>query len=332
VNDASNTLIFPQTQIQYLKKIPLFDDSLEINFVEGNQLFNKVYEGLTINNLYQQGHSFKLDWNKFSLNYFQLTDLRQGIGLNIDDSYDYIFGFEKNSAKNRKTKIQLGYSNYPKYVSVKNENREIVNFSIKISTLKKFSYYLQISYRPFNNNLFNFEQLFATLFGIQYTLNIKNFHGIFSIEGRYYGSGFNDDFRNINVSYRKTIINNSVGEFFYPLLLTERPFGQWNVYTEYQNQDISSIIFQFNLKYNFYEKIRLNIITDINYISSSNGDKFIYPFYNVGIEWFENSNSIKIGISNQGMNLDLYYPTYYLFENPKLMITLKRSLTKDWYK
>jgi hypothetical protein len=335
VNNVSSILLFPQVRFEYHKKIAFLNDSLKIFISEGNQLFNSLYEGLTINNLYQQGHDVNIGWRKFNLRYFQLADLRQGIGLNIDDSYDYIASLEGiNFSKRNKLDIRLGYSFYPEFLSVKSINRNIYNVSFGLYNSKSFRFYAQTSLRPNDDSIFNNIEKLASLVGVKFKIIKKKIQVDAAIEGRFYGAGFNSNFKNTNVNYRKSTINNSVGEYFYPLLQLDRPFSQWAAYSEYQStntyQNIGSILCQINSFYTFNNNFTINANLDFNYMIPEKDDPFLYPFYNIGFGWKEDLNCILIGITNKGMNLDLHYPTYYLFSEPTFSITLKRTLPKSW--
>lgn len=335
VNNVSSILLFPQVRFEYLKKISFLNDSLKILISEGNQLFNTLYEGLTINNLYQQGHDVNIGWKKLNLRYFQLADLRQGIGLNIDDSYDYITSLEGiNVGKKNKLDIRLGYSFYPEFSSVKSNDRNIYNVSFGLYNSDIFRFYAQTSFRPNSDSLFSNKQKLASLIGVKFKIVNKKVMLEAKIEGRYYGSGFNANFKNTNVYYRKSTVNNSIGEYFYPLLQLDRPFSQWAVYSEYQStnsfQSIYSILCQINSFYTFNNNFTINANLDLNYMIPEKDSPFLYPFYNIGFGWKEDLNFILIGITNKGMNLDLHYPSFYLYSEPAFSLTLKRTLPKNW--
>lgn len=335
VNNVSSILLFPQVRFEYLKKFAFLNDTLKIFIAEGNQLFNSLYEGLTINNLYQQGHDVNIGWRKLNLRYFQLADLNQGIGLNIDDSYDYIASLEGlNISKKHKLDLRLGYSFYPEFIAVKSNDRNIYNISFGLYNTKSVRFYAQTSLRPNSDSLFNNAEKLASLIGMKFKIAKKKIQVEVTIEGRFYGAGFNANFKNTNVNYRKSTINNSVGDFFYPLLLLDRPFSQWSAYSEYQStntyQNIGSILCQINSFYTFNNNFTINANLDFNYIISEKDDLFLYPFYNIGIGWKEGMNCVLLGITNKGMNLDLHYPTYYLIAEPTFSITLKRTLPKSW--
>jgi hypothetical protein len=175
----------------------------------------------------------------------------------------------------------------------------------------------------------------AVLAGIKFKISKKNFKVNTIIEGRFYGAGFNANFKNTNVNYRNSTINNSIGDHFYPLLLLDRPFSQWAIYTEYQSensfQNIGSIVCQINSCYKLKNDFTINADLDFNYMISEKDNSFLYPFYDIKFGWMEGLNCFLIGITNRGMNLDLHYPSYYLFAEPKYIITVKRTLPKNWF-
>ena len=61
------------------------------------------------------------------------------------------------------------------------------------------------------------------------------------------------------------------------------------------------------------------------------GEKpFTYPFYTIGFGWEPvDENYLMVVVTNKGMNLDVNYPTFYLYKVPYFGLTLKRNLV-NW--
>lgn len=334
-NTTSNIVLFPQLKAAIDRKFKIGARYLHTFGSMGNQINPRLYEGLTIYNMYQQGHNFRLRYGKFQIQYTQLNDLINGIGLYIDETYDVITSLEELKLNEKwKCDIRAGHS----YYALENfYNREIWNFSTGIYIPGKVRIYGQVSYRPTNTDYFKESEKYAGVLGVKYERSSKRVRMVSTMEFRYYGAEFNAGFRNSNVYYRSSgpPYANTVGSQFYPLLMYDRPFSQWAVFTEYQNgnfYNVGGASITADLKIKLHEEITLIQFYDFNYIGASNGSSFLYPFYHVGLGWEPvEDNMISAGITNKGMNLDLYYPTHYLFATPTFMMKLERNLKGSWF-
>lgn len=280
----------------------------------------KIYEGLTFYNLETQSWIFKLKYGKFFVKHIGVGDLLVGIGLGIDDVYDYSFGFE-NLVLNQDSTLILnltsGYSN----------NRGSFgggfwNFSNNLNFENKYSFYSQVS-RNRQSNI-------AFLLGIKIKSNfLDKVDFQTSLEYRNYSSGFNLGYVN-TVYYRNPTegagFTNSSNNVFIPLDYYERNFSQWAVFSEYQNVDIKGISLNSDIRYNMVENIFFHIKLDFNWLISKE-ETFLYPFYYIGFGSQPiSSTEISLALTNKAMNFDKNFPTFYTSEKPYFLLRLYKPL------
>jgi hypothetical protein len=276
----------------------------------------KLYEGLTFNNLETQSWVFKLKYGNFFIKHVGIGDLLIGIGLGIDDLYDYSSGFENVVLNQDSTMIldlKLGYS-----LNRGSLGGGFWNFSTNIYFHERYSIYSQLS---INNNANT-----AFLVGVNSELNLWDRVAIkSSIEYRYYSSGFNLGYKN-TVFYRNpeeaASFTNSSNNVFIPLDYYERNFNQWAIFTEYQNLNVSGLNLQSNIKYNFTNNAFCNLGIDFNWLNTED-ENILYPFYKfgLGVEPIK-STEFSLEITNKVLNLDKDFPTFYSSNTPYLMLRL----------
>jgi len=274
----------------------------------------KLYEGLTFNNLETQSWIFKLKYGNFFIKHVGIGDLLIGIGLGIDDLYDYSSGFE-NVVLNQDSTIILdlkfGYS-----LNRGSLGGGFWNFSTNIDFYDKYSIYSQLS---INNNANT-----AFLIGANTELNLWGRLEIrTSIEYRNYSSGFNLGYRN-TVFYRNpqelASFRNSTNNVFIPLDYYERNFNQWAVFTEYQNMNINGLNIESNIKYNFTDNFFCNLAIDLNWLNAER-ENILYPFFKFGLGASPiKSAEISLEITNKVLNLDKDFPTFYSSNIPYFIL------------
>ena len=65
---------------------------------------------------------------------------------------------------------------------------------------------------------------------------------------------------------------------------------------------------------------------DINALYAEGLAPFVYPFYTIGLGWQpDERTNIAVIMTNRGMNLDLHYPTLYLYKHPFFGYTMTRT-------
>jgi len=265
----------------------------------------RLYEGLTFNNLETQSWVFKLKYGNFFVKHVGIADLLIGIGLGIDDLYDYSSGVEKLPLNQDGTILldfKAGHSNNRRSLG-----RGFWNFSTKINYLNNYSFYSQLSINNSANTAF--------LVGVNSELNLWDRVTIkSSIEYRNYSSGFNLGYKN-TVFYRNpqepASFTNSSNNVFIPLDYYERDFNQWAVFTEYQNLNINGLNLQSNIKYHFTETTFCNLVLDFNWLSTEE-ENILYPFFKFGFGVTPiKSTEFSLEITNRVLNLDKDFPSFY---------------------
>ena len=310
-----NTInVYPYFNATYLKNKGKFSYLLQV----GDFWDMKLYEGLTFYNLQTQSWIFKLKYGPVYLKHVGIGDLIRGIGLGIDDLYDYSFGLEELnlSSDSLLLDVRIGYSNNRGSLS-----GSFWNFSARFNYKKQFAVYTQYSAQNFGGAfLIGADMNENTSFGLTYKA---------SVDYRSYSSDFNLGY--INVVYyrdpeRGSFFTNSKSSVFFPLDFYERPFGQWAVFTEYQERDIQS----FNLKGELSYRLLLNTFIrtklDFNWIITEE-ESILYPFYSVGLGYKSKEGiEIMLEVTNRVLNLDKHYPTLYASERPYFMIRAHKPL------
>lgn len=280
----------------------------------------KLYEGLTFSNLETQSWVLKLKYGNFFLKHIGVGDLLIGIGLGIDDLYDYSSGFENiylNQDSTINLDLKFGYS-----LNRGSFGRGFWNFSTNIDYNNNYSFYSQLSINSSSNTAF--------LIGVNTKVNLWDRVAIkSSIEFRYYSSEFNLGYRNTvfyrNPQERASFIN-STNNVFIPLDYYERNFNQWAVFTEYQNLNINGLNLQSNIKYNFTNKVFCNLAIDFNWLNTEE-ENILYSFYKFGVGASPiKSTEISLEITNKVLNLDKDFPSFYSSNTPYLILRLYKPL------
>lgn len=334
VNTTNNILLFPQLKFYVDRKFKIRSREISLTGYVGSHNNPRIYEGLTLYNLYQQGYNYKIRYKKFQLQYFQVNDLLNGTGMFIDETYDAIASLEGLRLNSTwRCDMKLGTSVY--YMEDVND-RQFYNLSMGAYIPGKLRLYGQMSYR---NTYMEFSESdkMAGVVGITFEKKTKRMRWDNRLECRYYGSFYNAGMINYNVYYRHAgnVFGNTIGAHFYPVMLYDRPFSQWAVYAEYQDRNINrvgGISYTTNHRLKLHDELTLIQQYDINYIEASNGSRFVYPFATVSLAWepLEN-NYLAVGITNKGMNLDMHYQTHYLFKYPSIMFSASRDLSGKWF-
>jgi len=195
------------------------------------------------------------------------------------------------------------------------------------------SLYAQLGYRNTDKSQPKFEK--GLVNQIAFVIGLKTKHETKKViwtdvtEFRYYGKSFNARHFVNNVLYRELLSSrplyaNTIGEYLYPLRKFETPFGQWAVFTEYQGSNVTSVSSSGLVSYQFSKKIAADLDYDLNLIMATKDTAypnakidFFYPFFSFGI-YYKPIRKFKAGllVTNKGMNLDISYPTFYLYRRP----------------
>ncbi|MBV6646116.1 MAG: hypothetical protein KI790_11745 [Cyclobacteriaceae bacterium] len=278
----------------------------------------RLYEGLTFYNLQTQSAIFKLKYGPFYFKYAVIGDLLIGIGLGIDDVYDYSFGLEKLKllSESMHLDMRMGYSHNRRSAS-----GGFWNLSTRFTYKDQVEIYSQYSTHETGG---------ALLVGLDLTKKeISRFTYNVSVDFRNYSSGFNSGYIN-NVYYRNpgagSSFTNSTARAFVPLEFYERPFGQWAVFTEYQGRNVRGFSLKGALSYNLFRKTFVQTKLDLNWINTKE-ESVLYPFYSIGLgDKPAKDIEIMLELTNRVLNLDKHYPTLYASKTPYFMIRAYKRL------
>jgi len=333
-------IVYPYYKGIIENKFQLFGRQFKFYGSFGHTLNARLYEGLNFYNIDVQGIELFLKTGHWKLKFHQIGDLFNGIGLNIGDLIDYSLSIEDISISSHlKSHLRLGVSNV-----INDLNMLLWNFSFSLFSTSKpgFSVYSQVSFKScesgeeidekkYDNSekggLFKKKGL---LLGFKIANSSSKFQFHLVQEFRYFSKIFNAGFINEDVCYRDPngeTYNNTIGPNLYPLYLFNRPFSQWAVYTEYQSKDVLGISSLIGVEHCLYKDINIILGLDFNVIFAEAEKAFFYPFYNVGFSWVLSKNAeVSLSLTNKAMNLDVHYPTFYLLQEPYVLIKISKKI------
>ena len=329
VYNSADIAIVPQFNLKGKQHIKLFNKDLTLFGDVGNRRNISLYEGLVLYNLDVQGIDMSLSYRRLHFRLHHIGDLQRGIGLNIDDALDYMLSLESLPVEDKwLADLRLGY-----YHEYGGRNYEGLKASIGVQYNDNTRVYGQTAL----TTGWNYESgagmnNMAFLIGAKHQGQSGRFSWQFKTEGRYFGANFNTGLKNTTVTYRQSresgVKGHTIGNTLYPIYYYERPFSQWAVFTEYQSGTaMSGISVLSDLSFLLGKGIYLDANLDLNHIRVDGEQPFTYPFYTGGISWkMSDKSKVMLLVTNKGMNLDVHYPTFYLFRDLNYGFMLKRSL------
>ena len=288
----------------------------------------RLGEGLTVYNMDVQGGRVYLGWNDIRVTYSQIADLMAGIGLGIGDLYDLSIRMNDLPVYgDLRADLEAGYYSYYIDKSVDGERPDNgMNLSAAVEYGPSLRFYTQFGFRNVSDQDESGSLRMGHVAGCSYSYSGGRLKADIVAERRYYGRYFNLDYKSGDdyFFYRDNPGSTStIGAHLYPVKYFLRPFSQWAVYTEYEGRDVQTLIFRCNGMFDLGSGLSVLADLDLNHLSVSNEDDFIYPFYNAGVRWAPVGGvSLDITHTNRGMNLDMHYPTLYLLETGTLMVML----------
>jgi hypothetical protein len=339
VFNTENMVVFPVFTAFLNDSFKVLKKNLIVEGKAGHFLNENLDEGLLVYNIDVQGMQAGFIAKRWKLMYTLYGDLYNGIGLNIDD----LHAISIKRHLGTKERTLLGISIYAIAPPGAEKADHLVWSFIGKRNTNNGSFYLQVGYRSKNKKDINFEKGFIEQLGlvVGHKLSIESKYFDFNnqTEFRFYGKSFNKNNYIEGVKYRQdltqqTLYANTIGEYLYPLRKFDTPFGQWAVFTEYQGLDIAGLNFFGNLRYNSSPKTEMDLEYDLNAIfcgkdtsySLKSSNNFLYPFFTLGF-FYKPVTNVKAGIiiTNKGMNLDMSYPTLYLYKRPYFGIKLSAT-------
>lgn len=307
--------------------------------------------GLYLYNLNCHAERVHLQVNKHMIfEILHLGDLSNSIGLALDEVNQRSIIFSNIPlSKNGEKRLDVQFSmtqwkgSFGGYFNFVNPS-ELVNLPELITTLHLNPHakaYAHVGFKSVNapyqidSAVFykpnNIDKL-AAVVGTKWTHKADRLTIETVAEARFYGKAFNFERAQGGAFYRSrnnySSYNSTIGDNLYPILSYDRPFSQWAVFTEYRNKNIGGLTLR--TKGNWQLKGRWHAYFDVDYnaIFAENERPFSYLFGTLCLNFkFRKDIDCSYGMTNKGMNLDVFYPTFYFHKQPSLFIFLKKTLT-----
>lgn len=330
----NNFVLFPRIFLDARDDFRIAGREFSFKAKVGDMVQFDLRNRLGIYNLDAQGGDIQLNMGRLFLGFTSIADLSQHIGLRIQEVFSYRGGMEDiRLSDNYSLKVGLAgdfFIGLPE-----GSNFIIPHLYFNIDRFDgDLSFYGEAGYRYFNEGYFtgiqfvepDLAQSTAAILGASY--NFKKVAGLrlnHRLEGRYYGQSYNYNRFSIVPDYKENADN--TGRYLYPLINAYRPFDQWAVYTEYQNQDIIALSWASTNEWYFTRMFSTYYNQEVNLIKASEEDAFTYYFYEFGlkfspVEKFE----IMLYLSNKVMNIDMSYQTFYQANAPMIGYSLRQTL------
>ena len=304
----NKVVVFPRIYGDIDRSFAVRGVAADLKIKVGDLLNYQHNNGMTINNLDAQGIDMKLKLGKLFLQYVLIGDLSFHVGLNLGEFYSAKIGYEQ--VLRDSTSWQIGYSNDLYINNNPAITRDVIHTLFGKYVAGAVQLKAEVGYR-------SIAEAFAMMTGVQYThsqqkrLNWKLDYAI-----RYFANGFNEGYYDPTSLYRDIQLpiasNNTVGDVLYPLMNTRRSFDQWSLYTEYQGTALLAHHVTSVMQLRLYKPVSLFLDVSLFHILPESQETALYAFYKTGtrLDFFPTFD-IDVFITNQLMNLDLHYQTYY---------------------
>ncbi len=287
----------------------------------------RLNEGLTLYNLDVQGLLIGFQSGRFIFSTSRMGDLIRGYGLGIDGLTDYQFGWiGLPVTSSLHMDLRAGIQRMIGFPATGGD-QQIPTVSIALYK-NQMRLYAEGGYR---STSFSTGQNIAAVVGLSDKIQSGKFSSEWRAEYRYYGGGFNYQFRNEAATHYRDVNraagSNFIGDAVYPLSFFGRPLSQWALFTEYDKPWVQGITFTGNPSIEIAKNLRLFTELDVNLIMADGERAFCYPFYNAGVRLHaEKQSFMALSLTNRTMNLDKHYTTYYLLTAPIFQFEVKRTL------
>jgi hypothetical protein len=350
VLNTASMIVYPLFKVSLVDTIHLGKLKWIVSGTVGQEQNFQQGEGLYLYNLNCHAERFRLQTHPHLIfEVLHIGDLQNGIGLELDEVFQQSVIFSnipisKITSKRLDIQLSLTQWKHPSrhYFSYFNPKGFVflpeiilttyINPSLKVyahlglkATNKPYQIDSAIYFKPQNvDNI-------AAVVGAKWKINTSKMTIETVAEARFYGKSFNFERASQYVFYRPKnstpFYNNTIGENLYPLSSYDRPFSQWGVFTEYYNKNVGALTLRSKgnvlLKNRFYAYFD----TDYNLIVAENETPFHYFFGALGLNYkFRKDIDCGFGLTNKGMNLDVFYPTFYFHTQPTLFVFLKKAL------
>lgn len=336
VFNTGNMIVYPVLRFRFVDTLRFGQQKWIVSGSGGQERNFQQGEGLYLYNLNCHAERIRLQVRPHLIfEGFHIGDLLLGIGLELDEVYQGSVIFKdlplsKNSKKRLDVQFALTqwkggyYANYYNYTNAEKTFflPEIVA-TLHINSDTKF--YAHLGYKRVQNAYQIDSAIYYTsktmdkcagVIGFKNHTKQEKWHFETVAEARFYGKTFNFERASKAQFYRNSRTffssNTTIGNNIYPLSSYDRPFSQWGVFTEYRHQNVGALTLRtkgnVQLKNRFYGYFDL----DYNVIFAENEPVFQYFFATTGLNFkLRNDVDCGVGVTNKGMNMEIFYPTFY---------------------
>ena len=320
VGDRDNLVWFPQFKFSAIDTFLILKKNIVMEVEAGNFVQAQLNNGLKIYNLDYQGINFKISHRNLYIEYHQIGDLSNGIGLELEEYVQISLGFE-----NERLAVKFSPSRNLSGNNFKYEDYWGADISANYFFNETDEVYFQYGHRFFDG--FNLSQNGAFVLGAKYSVIYNNtITWDVNPSLRYYSANYNEGHYNPGFTHRdptKGYYSNTAGRFLYPLRNYYYDFDQWAVHTEYQEENIYSLALKTNLDWKVRKRFGIN--TNVETLSIRREAAF-YTNYFYAIDFYYTvRKDFRFGIlvSNKTYNLDASFPTFYMMQEPMVGFHLK---------
>ncbi|NNF35766.1 MAG: hypothetical protein HKN68_16780 [Saprospiraceae bacterium] len=314
-NYYGNIKTFPRLTLIGTDTFNLLGERFKFYGIYGDLWDIDIDDKLRFYNIDFNGIHLKLGRNKWWLEYTNISDLSQNIGLGLTE-------LEKFTITYKSKKWSISNSLETNYRCLEQDKVLSTNHYMKYSFTSNRAFYFQLGLRV--NDDVSMNKSFALCLGqedIRPGLTIKT-------NLRYYSSFYNVDYKNQEtISYRGSEDSPYVGKQLYPLKNYYRELNQWAFFTDRQLTDILNMEFYMNYMPMLHKKLRGEIEMDLN-VNIENWEFRVYPIYNVGISVLPIRDlKVKVSLTNKHMNLDNFYHTFYISKVPRIAFEIRKTMS-----
>lgn len=349
--NTKSMIFYPILKFSFTDTIKWKEFKWTISGNAGQERNFKRGEGLYLYNLNCHAENLRIQiLPNIAFEGFHIGDLTNGIGLGLDEVYQGSIILEsaalsKNAAK---WEIQLALTQWKN--SRNNNYRNFRNpetttflpeLTANLSMNAYSKIYAHLAFNAVNKpyqidsavyyNPRNIDKV-AGVIGINWQKKTEKLTIETVAEARFYARAFNFEHRDDGSFFRGerwASYNQTIGQNLYPLESYDRPFSQWGVFTEYDHKNVGGLTFRTKGNWHLKNAWHLYFDIDENLIFADGEKPFNYLFMSTGLNYkFRKDIDAGIGLTNKGMNLDVFYPTFYQFSKPSLLIFLKKTLSQ----
>jgi hypothetical protein len=350
VFSTNSMIVYPIFRVSFVDTIRFKNQKWLASGNAGQERDFQQGEGLYLYNLNCHAEHLRLQVHpQLIFEIFHIGDLSNGIGLTLDEVYQQSLIIPDIPLSKKRLNLQLTLTQWKGYIkSYRNfENAEQTFVLPEISASLPINSALKIYTHLGFKNVKNPYQTDSAVFFTPKT--IDKFAGVLGIkwqpktekwafkaiaEARFYGKAFNFERANMGTLYRASGwyrpsygYNATIGDNLYPLSSYDRPFSQWGVFTEYQNKNVGALTLRAKGNRHLKGRLYWYFDGDYNAIFAENEKPFHYFFATTGFNYkFRNDIDCILGMTNKGMNLDVYYPTFYFHPKMSQFVCLKKPL------